>query len=311
MVDNQQELDLSYNNNREIINSGILGLFIGLAVIVPGISGSTIAIIFKLYDKLIYAMSNILSKFKYCFIFLLPIIIGGGIGFLFGFFSIKFLLALIPFSIISLFAGLMIGAFPAVYEEIKNEKKTLPRILLFVLGLLIPILIGVGSTFLVEKGNSLENLNFMHYVLFILIGYVVAITQVVPGLSATAILMALGYFKPLMDSVSITYLTQNPHIILVFACLGIGLLIGIVSFSKILSNIFSKNRKNAFFMIVGLSLGSIVAMFFNPDIYEVYLSWANGSPFALDICLGVLLLIVGIILAYLFVKYEKINDSQK
>lgn len=47
--------DLGYKNGKEIAKSGLLGLFIGLAIIVPGVSGSTVAIIFKLYDKLIYA----------------------------------------------------------------------------------------------------------------------------------------------------------------------------------------------------------------------------------------------------------------
>ena len=55
---------LEYQDSKEILNSTILGFFIGLAVIVPGISGSTMAIIFKLYDKLLYAIGNILKKFK-------------------------------------------------------------------------------------------------------------------------------------------------------------------------------------------------------------------------------------------------------
>ena len=72
-------------DRKGFIKSSLLGFFIGLAIIVPGISGSTIAILFKLYDKIIYAISNIFKKFKICFIFLLPIIIGLLIGVLLGF----------------------------------------------------------------------------------------------------------------------------------------------------------------------------------------------------------------------------------
>lgn len=300
------DIELKYNNPQEVAKSGLLGFFIGLAVIVPGISGSTIAIIFKLYDKLIYAIGNILNKFKLCFLFLIPIVIGAGIGFLLGFFTIQQLINLLPFAVIALFAGLMLGAFPAVYEEIKDEKKTINRVILFIVGLLIPILIGVLSTLMTSGNQSLEDLQFYHYILFLFLGYLVAITQVVPGLSATAILMAFGYFKPIMDSVSITYITNNPSVLLVYACLVLGFGIGLISFSKILTIIFKNYKKTAFFLIVGLSLGSVVSMFFNPDIYLVYQSWIAGNTlFGLDLGLGIGLFIIGIIIAVLFVRYEK------
>ena len=65
------ELDLRYQSSKDVTKSTILGFFIGLAVIVPGISGSTMAIIFKLYDKLLYAMGNLFKSFKLCILFLL------------------------------------------------------------------------------------------------------------------------------------------------------------------------------------------------------------------------------------------------
>ena len=57
---------LKYKNGKEVAKSGVLGVFIGLAVIVPGISGSTVAIIFKLYRKLLFAIGSIFKKFKKC-----------------------------------------------------------------------------------------------------------------------------------------------------------------------------------------------------------------------------------------------------
>lgn len=300
------ELDLTYTSKRDVARSGLLGFFIGLAVIVPGISGSTIAILFKLYDKLLYAISNIFNKFKLCVLFLLPIVIGVGIGFILGFITVKQLLDLLPFAITSLFAGLMVGAFPAVNDEIKSEKLTPTRIVLFIIGFLIPIAIGIVSTFISTGSNTLENLQFYNYLLFLVLGYAVAITQVVPGLSATAILMAFGYFKPIMDSVSVTYWQNNPQVFLVYICLGVGFLLGLITFSKVLTFSFKKARKTTFFAIVGLSLGSIVSMFFNPDIYQIYVSWANGNTsMILDLCLGIALLVVGAICSYMFVRYER------
>lgn len=297
---------LKYQNNKEIIQSSVLGFFIGLAVIVPGISGSTMAIIFKLYDKLLLAIGNILKKFKLCFIFLIPILLGAFLGFGVGFFAIQKLLKIFPFAIIAFFGGLMIGAFPAIKDEIKGEKITLPKALLFLLGLCIPLTISITSTFVQGGNQSFEELKFYQYILFLGIGYIIAITQVVPGLSATAILMAFGYFIPLMESVNITYIQSNPAILGVYFSLGVGFIIGMISFSSFLTKVFSKNRKQAFFLIVGLSLGSILSMFFNPDIYETYQSWIHGNmSFGLDLSIGILLFIIGILISASFLKYEK------
>lgn len=96
-------------------------LFHRLAVIVPGISGSTVAIIFKLYDQFLYAVGNLFKQFKKCFMFLLPIGIGMVVGVLLGFFTVEKLLGLLPFAVVGLFAGLMSGAFPAVKDELKGR----------------------------------------------------------------------------------------------------------------------------------------------------------------------------------------------
>lgn len=138
-----------------------------------------------------------------------------------------------------------------------------------------------------------------------MIGYVVAITQVVPGLSATAILMAFGYFSSIMNSVHLSYWKQNPMILLVYVCMVLGFAIGLVSFSKLLDVIFARARTTAFFAIVGLSLGSVVTIFFNSDVYAVYTDWAQNGVDVLDLVLGIVLFAVGFAVAYLFVRYER------
>ena len=298
------EPDLTYKNGAEVARGGVLGFFIGLAVIVPGVSGSTVAIIFKLYEKLLYALGNIVKKFKKCVRFLLPIAAGLLIGFVLGFLAIQKLIDISPFTVIGLFAGLMLGAFPAVYDEIKGEKKTPPRLLLFLLGLLVPVAIALISVYGTEGAGSLKHLNAGHYILFLLLGYLVAVTQIVPGLSATALLMAFGYFTPIMQSVHLSYWQEDPAVFAVYACLAVGFLLGLVTFSKLLTTIFAKWRKGAFFLIVGLSLGSIVTMFFNPDVCAVYESWGTQLN-VLDLVLGLVLFVIGVVIAYLFVKYER------
>lgn len=300
----QPEPDLKYKNGKEVVKGGVLGFFIGLAVIVPGVSGSTVAIIFRLYDKLLYALGNIFRRFKKCAKFLLPIVLGLAVGFVLGFLAIQRLIDISPFTVIGLFAGLMLGSFPAVYDEVRSEKKTPLRVGLFLIGLAVPVAIALFSVFASEGAQSLEGLNVEHYILFIVLGYLVAVTQVVPGLSATALLMAFGYFSSIMDSVHLSYWQQNPAVFGVYACLVAGFVAGLVTFSKLLTKIFAKHRAGAFFVIVGLSLGSILTMFFNPDIYAVYQSWTTALN-VLDLTLGLVLFAVGIVVAYLFVRYER------
>ena len=145
MTQESMEIALIKYNKKTWCKSAILGFFIGLAVIVPGISGSTVAIIFKLYDQFLYALGNLFKQFKKCFTFLLPIGIGLIFGVVLGFIAVKELLAILPFAIVALFAGLMCGAFPAVKDELKGAKWNAKRVCLFVLGVLIPVAIGCFS----------------------------------------------------------------------------------------------------------------------------------------------------------------------
>ncbi len=293
---------------KTIVSALILGVFIGLAVIVPGVSGSTIAIIFGLYTGMLYALGNILSDFKRCFAFLLPIGIGVVVGFVAGFLVIQRVFELYLFQIICLFVGLMIGAVPALTKEIKGEKITAPRGILFVIGLLIPLAISVLSIALssgaADTGASFTSFPIWRIFVYLPLGFVVSVTQIVPGLSATAILMAFGQFKPILNSLHRDYIFSNPQVLLLYAALGVGFLVGIVCVSKIFSAILAKHKATAFFMVIGLAFGSIASMFLNSDIYALYVLWAQVGVPLIDVAVGLVLLAVGFVGSLLLTKYE-------
>ncbi len=303
-VSEEQTVSLKYRDKKEVLKGGVLGAFIGLAIIVPGVSGSAVAMILHMYEKLLYALGNLLKKFKVCLPFLLPIAIGAVLGIVVGFFGVRALLNVLPFAVVALFAGLMFGAFPAVGDQIKSEKRTPLRVILFVAGALVPIALSLVSVFAASGNNSLEDLRIYHYIAFLVLGYAVAITQLVPGLSATALLMIFGYFTPLMNSVSLTYWQDNPQIFIVYGLLIVGFVAGLLTVSKAMSRLLDKRRAPAMYTVAGLSLGSALSMFFNPEIYAVYESWSAGVPVG-EIALGVVLFVVGVAVAYLFVRYER------
>ncbi len=312
MQEQSLEVALIKYNKKTWCKSALLGFFVGLAVIVPGISGSTVAIIFKLYDQFLYALGNLFKKFKQCFAFLFPIGIGIVVGVLLGFITVKQLLNLLPFAIVCLFAGLMSGAFPAVKDELKGAKWTGKRIALFLLGVGIPVALGCVSAVLsVQGGGSADvfaKIEWWQVALALVVGFVVGVTQIVPGLSASAFLMAIGWFGSLMGSFDDW--SNNTAIFLVYAALGIGFILGILIFPKLLNYLFETARQTSYSMIVGLSLGSILSMFCNGEIVEVYVSWAQNGLNALDLVLGILLFAVGVVGAYALVKYQRKKDAE-
>lgn len=303
------------HSTKSFIIAFILGIFIGLAVIVPGISGSTIAIIFGLYTGMLYAIGNILADFKRCFAFLLPIGLGVVIGFAAGFLVIQSVFEMYLFQLICLFVGLMLGAVPAITKEIKGAKITPLRVILLIIGFMIPLAIGVVSIVLSsaesESAASFTGFPWWLFAAYLPLGFVVSITQIVPGLSATAILMAFGQFKPILNSLHSEYIFGNPIVVLLYACLGIGFIVGLISMSKLFSSILSKHKHTAFFAVTGLSFGSIASMFVNTDMYELYLEWgaSNSLPVTV-IIIGAILLIAGFAVSLLLTKYELSHSKE-
>ncbi len=294
-------MDLKYKNIKEILISIVVGFSIGLSIIVPGVSGSTISIAFKVYDKLIYSISNIFKKFKLCFLFLLPIAFGALIGVLIGVVLIQFFLERFPFQTICLFVGLMIGTYPIVFSEIKEEKITPKRATLFGLGFVFPLIISIIVLF-INYSASLDNLNILNYILFLVIGILIALTQIIPGLSATALLMIFGYFTPLMNNIGFDLL-KDLNLLLVYIMLVIGFIIGMLLFSNIINKILDKHRKPFFFLICGLSLASIISIFLGKDCIEIYKTWDRTD--VLGIIVAFILLVCGICCSYMLYIYDK------
>ena len=296
------------------IKAFVLGLFIGLAVIVPGISGSTVAIIFGLYAALLYSIGNIFSDFKRCIKFLIPIGIGAVLGFGAGFFLVQLLLEKYMFVVICLFVGLMIGASPALINEVKGERANAKRIILMIIGLLIPLAIGALSVYL-EPPTDIASLgeevsqaftDFPPYlfIAYVPLGFLVAATQLIPGLSATAILMAFGQFNKIMASVHLDYILANPLFIVLMLCMVGGFAAGLVIISKIFSKLIEKHKGTTFFFVVGLSFGSIGSMFLNPDIVQIYYDWVHIGFSGGEFAVGMVLLALGLLVSGLFTRYE-------
>lgn len=308
----ENEKELPKYSTKSWFKSLLLGFFIGIGIIVPGVSGAQISIIFKLYDKLTYAIGNILKKFVTCIIFLLPIIIGLLSGFVAGFFGVEQLLQLSTISLVCLFAGLMLGGTKSIIDELKGSKITIKRLLLLALGLAIPI--SISAIFVnvssLNLSSQISNPDWWFYIAIFFIAILVGFTQIIPGLSATSMLMSFGIYKELVDSVSFTYWSNTPIVFVIYLILIIGFLVGIISISKLVSYLLSKFKVGFYYFVLGLSISSVVGMFYNPEIVSEYLIFDISTTKSLvEVIIGPILFIVGFVLILSIIHFS--NNSAK
>ena len=302
-------MELKYKSPKEVLINIFVGVFIGLSVIVPGISGSTMAITMKVYDKGMYAFSHMFKEFKKCFLYALPVLVGIGVGFFSGVIAVKLLLEYFPFMTICFFLGLMIGTYPVIFKEIKGQRVTAPRTLLATLGFIVPIVFSLLSLAFSGDSNTLTGLNFGHYVFFFILGALISITQLMPGLSATVLMMVFGYYKALIGNLGSEMLSDF-KIFLVYVVMGIGFLCGVFTFSKAVEAILNKARVGFFFVITGISLGSVISVFVGKDCVDIYKLWEVPELF-IELTLGLTLLLCAFALSFMFTRFSSKQEAEK
>jgi len=229
------------------------GIIIGIGKIIPGVSGSMLAISMGIYQKLIDSVNNFFKQTKESFKFLFKIAIGVLISMVF--FSNIILDCLNKYYLITIFffIGLIIGGFDDIKRN-TNKKYNYIAIISFIL---ITILGFININNQVNIKNSL--LNFLY---FAFIGFMDDVTMVVPGISGTATLMMLGAYEKVMGLYSnifnLSLLLENIKLLIPYI-LGIG--IGIILTVKLINYLFKNFKERTYSSILGFSLSTIVLMF--------------------------------------------------
>ena len=262
------------------------GMAIGTGAAIPGVSGAAIAVIFRVYEDIIGAVNNFRKKFGWAIAILIPILLGCLIAV--GICIVLFHLAFrhLMFVLMCLFAGFLIGSFPGITDEVKGEKITKKAIILIIIGFVFVIGMGVLSVIMGLQGNPIGqlfvDLPWWLYLVLIPVGAVAAVALTVPGLSGSLILLIIGFYRPLIDSVELWAkelfhgdFTHTLPMLGVVGCFAIGCLIGVVVVSKIMNILLKKWRKETFFTIIGFIAGSVFVLFFNLEIFNYYRVWAG------------------------------------
>lgn len=285
--------------SNNLIRRSILGFLIGLAVILPGVSGASLAIILGIYDDLIISISNIFKDFKRSCIYLLPIFIFIILGVSIGLILLRGLINLLPFSISLLFIGLIIGSIDSFID--KDYIFNYNSLILIIIGALLPLGIIIYSN-LNKFYINVDNYFFTNLLLIFIIGIIVSITQFIPGASASSFLMSIGIFTILLNRISINYLILNPKFIIILAILLLGFIVGLFIVSKAITRIINKLGKSVNNIYIGLSIGSIVSILLGEDNINVYIGLINNRNY-LDLIIAIVTLIMGIFLNRILKKY--------
>lgn len=228
------------------------GIIIGIGKIIPGVSGSMLAISMGIYQKMIDSINNFFKDIKGNFKFLFKIGIGVLISIVF--LSNVILKCLDKYYIITMFffIGLIIGSFKDINKEIKCRNKKI--ILITLIMILLFGLINVNSSINIKN----PVLDFLY---FVFVGFIDALTMVIPGISGTATLMTIGAYNKLMETFSnllnFSQFIDNFWIMLPF---GIGMIIGIIFTVKLINYLFKNYKDNTYSAIIGFSISTIILM---------------------------------------------------
>lgn len=246
------------------------GVFMGIAEIIPGVSGGTIAFITGIYEELINSIKSVnassvklLLSFKLSLFwkqingaFLLTLLVGMLTSVLALARVIVFLIDEHPFKIWGFFFGLIIASAIVIFYQIKSVNSKV----------FIAALIGlvISSYIALEAPSSTPNSN-----LFIFLSGAIAISaMILPGISGSFILVFLSKYEFILNSLN------NFDVAVISVFIG-GCVVGLVTFSRVFSYLFKKYNDVVISVLVGFLLGSLFKIW---PFYKVLEYNASNEP---------------------------------
>lgn len=279
--------------------TSIGGFFIGLANIIPGVSGGTMAVIFGIYDQLI---NGILSLFKTplkTLKALFPILLGIVIGIVFGVFVIDFGYQRVPLLTTLIFIGFIMGGVKSIYRKIqvRDYRHWLVFGIAFLSMVILPIL----------NSNLGVHTGWVYYLMILIIGFIAAGTMIAPGISGSLVLLILGYYSHVLglakDAIEavVTFDLEAllPLLFPIFMFL-IGALLGLIVFSKLIQWVMIKFESQFYSAIFGLLVASPISI-----MMILHQTTPLQTFKLLEISVGVILGLGAAYLSYAIIKYSE------
>ncbi len=246
------------------------GVVIGIANVIPGVSGGTLAVSMGIYDKIITSVNNLFKKFKQSIKTLLPY----GIGIVLGIIGLSFVISTLfdkyPLPTVMLFIGLILGGVPVILKRVFASAAKKPNFPLCVLFFVLCAAIIVVLPIIAGNEGEADALapGFLTVVKLLFAGIIASATMVVPGVSGSMILLALGYYHPVIDAIK-NLVQAAVHFnfsdmlvpIAILLPFGIGVVLGIWLIAKLIAFLLAKFEAYTYSAILGLVVASPYAIF--------------------------------------------------
>lgn len=272
----------------------IKGFIMGIANVIPGVSGGTLAVILGVFKDFVGSISNIFKSFKKSVLFLLPIVLGMGVAVVASSKLIETCLNYYPLATILFFVGLILGGVPILFNKIKGEMKSIPNYIIFIIMFSFILLF----TFVIsgEKNVELVSLTFIDYILLFIVGAVASASMVIPGISGSMVLMTVGYYNSILATVSdIFNFTNFWHNVSILIPFGLGVIVGILLIAKLITFLLNKFEVKTYFAIFGFIFSSLIVIFFKNNI--------NFN--IIEFIIGLVLMVGGFLISYFIAKFNK------
>lgn len=284
------------------IKNMIYGMVIGLANIIPGVSGGTMAVVLNVYDRLIDSISNLKKNLKNNFGFLSALLIGAVIAILLFSKAITYLLDNHYMITNLFFVGIIVGSIPMVLKKATQDSFK-PLHIIPCIVTLVAMLITVYFSPSSSSETIITTISVLSFIKLTAISAVAAICMIIPGISGSFVMLLFGVYETITTAI-------DDLNILVLIPIAIGTISGILLGSKLIQKFLSRYPQAAYFAILGFMFGSIPAIFSKIGSEGAYL---NGSP----IVIGIIVAIIGFAISYLFTneRFKKLimnkNKSKK
>lgn len=170
------------------------GALIGTGAILPGISGGVLCVAFGIYEPMMAFLAHPFSTFKKNFALLLPVVIGGGVGFVLLAKIVELFLEASAVAAMSLFCGLICGTVPALMRKsnVADPNKGWAH---FIIALI------ASFAFFQILAQGLEGSLQPNFAWYVFCGAVWGLSMVVPGLSSSSILLFMGLYQPMAEGI--------------------------------------------------------------------------------------------------------------
>lgn len=263
----------------------IKGFILGIANVIPGVSGGTMAVSMGLYELILSSIGNFFKDIKGNFIKLLPIILGILVAIVSTSKLVTYALTNYKAQTLCLFIGLIFGGVSLIMRKIKGKGSKTNYLIFFVIFFFV-ISLNFLKTGLIEI--SFTNMGIIDYLLLLLIGFIASSAMVIPGISGSFILMVLGYYDKIIYTVStITDFSKLGSNLLILVPFGIGVIIGIVFMAKLITNLIKKYETKTYFAIMGFVLSSIVVLLL--QLTDFKFTFINVATSLFALCWGYML----------------------